>query len=219
MSGQNGLRRQIGIYVVLVFTFSSVFYFTALRADNLGAGSGMYVLGLMWCPALAAMTTLKANGRSLAELGWKWPEKKYALGSWLIPLCYAAIAYLIVWCAGLGGFPNHEFMDKLVVLMGLHASPAVSTVIYVLLVGTFGLAKSLASALGEEIGWRGFLVPQLFKSVGFTGTALISGSIWACWHYPLLILGHYNGGGGPPRDLLSWFSVLVGSVLVVFALM
>jgi len=66
---------------VLVFAFSSVFYFTALRADNLGAGSGMYVLGLMWCPALAAMTTLKANGRSLVELGWKWPEKKYALGA------------------------------------------------------------------------------------------------------------------------------------------
>ena len=219
MSGQNGSRRQIAIYVVLVFAFSSVFYFTALRADNLGAGSGMYVLGLMWCPALAAMTTLKANGRSLVELGWKWPEKKYAFGSWLIPLSYAALAYLIVWCAGLGGFPNHEFMDKLVVLMGLHASPAVSTVIYVLLVGTFGLAKSLASSLGEEIGWRGLLVPQLFKSVGFTGTALISGVIWASWHYPLLIWGHYNGGETPTWYSLMCFTVMVLAISVVFAWM
>src|SRR5258708_15188708 len=99
-------------------------------------------------------------------------------------------------------------MDKLVVLMGLHESPAVSTVIYVLLVGTFGLAKSLASSLGEEIGWRGFLVPQLFKSVGFTGTALISGVVWSCWHYPLLIWGHYNGGGEAARELLTGFSVM-----------
>src|SRR5258707_6081762 len=110
MSGQNGSRRQIAIYVVLVFAFSSVFYFTALRADNLGAGSGMYVLGLMWCPALAAMTTLKANGLSLVELGWKWPEKKYELRSWLIPLCSAAIAYLIVWCTGLCRLTQHEVM-------------------------------------------------------------------------------------------------------------
>ena len=189
MSGQNGSWRQIVIYVLLVFAFSSLFYFMSLRADNLGGGAGMYVLGLMWCPALAAMATLKANEQDLAELGWKWPEKRYAFGSWLIPLCYAEIAYLIVWCAGLGGFPNREFMDKMVLMMGLHASPAVSTMMYVLLVGTFGLAKSLASSLGEEIGWRGFLVPQLFKSVGFTGTALISGVIWSCWHYPLLILG------------------------------
>src|SRR5260370_38453195 len=85
MSGQNGSRRQIAIYVVLVFAFSSVFYFTALRADNLGAGSGMYVLGLMGGPALAGRTTLKGNGRSLVELGWKWAEKSYALGSAPIP--------------------------------------------------------------------------------------------------------------------------------------
>jgi hypothetical protein len=114
----------------------------------------MYVLGLMWWPAGAASTTLKANGRNLVELGWKWPEKKYALGSWLIPLCYAAIAYLIVWCAGWGGFPNHEFMEKLVVLMGLHASPAVSTLLYVLLVGSFGLAKSACA--GRRSGGAGF---------------------------------------------------------------
>ncbi|HTB94808.1 MAG TPA: type II CAAX endopeptidase family protein [Candidatus Sulfotelmatobacter sp.] len=219
MPGQNGSWRQIVIYVLLVFAFSSVFYFMALRADNLGGGAGMYVLGLMWCPALAAMATLKANGRNLTELGWKWPEKKYALGSWLIPLCYAAAAYLIVWCAGLGGFPNHEFMDKLVQVMGLHASPAVSTVMYVLLIGSFGLTKSLASALGEEIGWRGFLVPQLFKSVGFTGTALISGVIWSCWHYPLLIWGHYNGGVTPTWYSLTCFTVMVLAISVVFAWM
>lgn len=88
MSGQNGSRRQIVIYVLLVFAFSSLFYFLALRADNLGGGAGMYVLGLMWCPALAAMATLKANGRDLAELGWKWPEKKYVLGSWHNMRCW-----------------------------------------------------------------------------------------------------------------------------------
>src|SRR5258705_6324490 len=111
------------------------------------------------------MTTLKANGRSLVELGWKWPEKKYALGSWLIPLCYAAIAYLIVWCAGLGGFPNHELMHKLAVLMGLHASPAVSTWIYVLLPGAFRMAHSPASPLAAKIRSPRRLVPPLFNSL------------------------------------------------------
>jgi uncharacterized protein len=215
---QKSSRQQIAIYLVLVFAFSSVFYFLVLRAYTLGAGAGLYVFGIMWCPALAGITTLKLSGRNLAELGWKWPEKKYAIESWLIPLLYATIAYVIVWTARLGGFPDHDFMALLVQRMGLRASPILSTVIYILLAGSFGVIKSLVSALGEEIGWRGFLVPELFKNIGFTGTALISGVVWACWHYPVLIWGDYNSGT-PTWYGLTCFTVLVVSISFVFAWM
>jgi membrane protease YdiL (CAAX protease family) len=215
---QKSSRQQIAIYLVLVFAFSSVFYFLVLKAHTLGAGAGLYVFGIMWCPALAGITTLKLSGRNLAELGWKWPEKKYAIQSWLIPLLYATIAYVIVWTARLGGFPDHDFMALLVQRMGLRASPILSTVIYILLAGSFGVIKSLVSALGEEIGWRGFLVPELFKNIGFTGTALISGVVWACWHYPVLIWGDYNSGT-PTWYGLTCFTVLVVSISFVFAWM
>jgi membrane protease YdiL (CAAX protease family) len=215
---QKSSRQQVAIYLLFVFAFSSVFYFLVLRAHTLGAGAGLYVFGIMWCPALAGIMTLKLSGRNLAELGWKWPEKKYAIQSWLIPLLYATIAYVIVWTARLGGFPDHDFMTLLVQRMGLRASPALSTVIYILLAGSFGVIKSLVSALGEEIGWRGFLVPELFKNIGFTGTALVSGVVWACWHYPVLIWGDYNSGT-PTWYGLTCFTVLVVSISFVFAWM
>jgi membrane protease YdiL (CAAX protease family) len=200
--------------LLLVFAFSSVFYFLVLRGHSLGTGPGLYVFGIMWCPALAGITTLKLNGHDLTELGWKWPGKKYAIESWLIPLLYATIAFVIVWGARLGEFPNHEFMDALVQRMGLRASPMV----YILLAGSFGLVQSLASALGEEIGWRGFLVPELFKNIGFTGGALISGVVWACWQYPLLIWSDYNSGT-PTWYGLTCFTVMVLSVSFIFAWM
>jgi membrane protease YdiL (CAAX protease family) len=206
------------MYVLIVFAFSSVFYFLTLRAHTLGAAGGLYVFGIMWCPALAAVTTLKLNGRNLADLGWKWPQTKYALQSWFIPLLYATIAYVIVWSLGLGSFPNHEFMDQVASRMGLRVSPGASTALYVVLAGSFGVIKSTASALGEEIGWRGFLVPELFKSTGFTGTALISGVVWSCWHYPLLIWGDYNSGT-PTWYGLTCFTVMVISISFVFAWM
>jgi len=184
MSEQRSSRQQVGIYLLVVFAFSSVFYFLMLRAHTLGAGGGLYVFGIMWCPALAAITTLKLNGRNLADLGWKWPQTNFAMQSWLIPLLYTTIAYVIVWS----------------------------------LAGSFGLVKSTASALGEEIGWRGFLVPELFKSTGFTGTALISGVVWSCWHYPLLIWGDYNSGT-PTWYGLTCFTVMVISISFVFAWM
>jgi len=218
MPGNRDSRQGIAIYLLLVLAFSSVFYFLILRAHSLGGGAGLFVFGIMWCPALAGIATLKLSGRDLRDLGWKWPQSPYAVQSWFIPLLYAAIAYGIVWVAHLGGFPNHEFMGVLAQRMGLRVSPMTSTAVYVLLAGSFGLAKGLASALGEEIGWRGFLVPELSKNVSFTGTALISGAIWACWHYPLLIWGDYNSGT-PTCYGLSCFTVMVISISFVFAWM
>ena len=209
-------RAQVGIYVAFVFLFSSVFYFLMLRAHTLGGGGGLYVTGIMWCPALAAFATLRWNGRSFTELGWKWPIRKYAAMSWYVPLLYAAVAYGIVWSLGLGAFPNHQFMQSLVARMGLSSSPVVSTVLYVLLTSSFGLIGSLSRALGEEIGWRGFLVPELSKTTGFTGTALFSGIVWACWHYPILIWGDYNAGT-PGWYGLTCFTVMVAAIAVVFA--
>lgn len=37
----------------------------------------------------------------------------------------------------------------------------------------------------EELGWRGFLQPQLEKRFPFALSALITGVIWGCWHMPL----------------------------------
>jgi len=209
-------RVQALMYVGFVFLFSSVFYFLMLRAHSIGGGGGLYVTGIMWCPALAAFTTLWLNGRKVSELGWKWPARKYTLMSWYVPLVYAAIAYLIVWIGGLGGFPNHEYMQSLVGRMGLRLSPAASTVLYVLLVGSYGLIGSMGRALGEEIGWRGFLVPELSKTFSFTATALISGIVWATWHYPGLIWGDYNNGT-PAWYGLTCFTVMVVAIAVVFA--
>ncbi|HMD06765.1 MAG TPA: hypothetical protein VKH63_04470 [Candidatus Acidoferrum sp.] len=90
-------RIQVLTYLVIVFAFSSFFYFLIIHSGSLGYGRGMYVFGLMWCPALAGMLTLRLNGRSISELGWKWAETKYQLRSWYIPILYASIAYAIIW--------------------------------------------------------------------------------------------------------------------------
>ena len=41
------------------------------------------------------------------------------------------------------------------------------------------LQPAMLMSLGEEIGWRGFLVPELSKWVGFRKASLLSGAIWA----------------------------------------
>jgi membrane protease YdiL (CAAX protease family) len=211
-------RVQVLTYLIIVFAFSSFFYFLILHSGSLGNGRGMYVLGLMWCPALAGMLTLRLNGRSIADLGWKWGETKYQIRSWYIPLLYASIAYAIVWIFHLGAFGNPDFYDSLAKSMHLGGPPWISIVLGIVLIGTYGLVRSVSSALGEEIGWRGFLVPELAKTTSFTTTSLVSGIVWSLWHYPILIYGDYNAGT-PTWYGLTCFTVMVIAMSFVFAWM
>ena len=50
-----------------------------------------------------------------------------------------------------------------------------------------GLAIAFALALGEEIGFRGYAVPRLM-GLGPTRALLLSGLMFACWHFPLMLL-------------------------------
>jgi len=210
--------RQIIIFLLFLTAFSTVFNFLILRSHKLSGAGGLYAVGIMWCSGLAAITTLKLNGRKLSELGWRWPQPKYAFVSWAIPLSYAALAYTIIWFSGVGGFPNRDFMQEAVATIGLHTSPLFSTIIYILLTGSLGIIGSMSRALGEEIGWRGFLVPELFARVGFTGTALLSGVVWTLVHYPVLIWADYNSGT-PSWYALICFSVMTMSLSFIFAWM
>jgi membrane protease YdiL (CAAX protease family) len=186
--------RQVAIYIALVFVYSLAFYWLMIRAHSVSAGNGLYVLGIMWCPALAAVTTLKWNGRALSELGWGWGETKYQVLSCGIPLLYTAITYALVWCTGLGEFPNPEFVQHVASIMGPNMPSWVAVLLYVALTGSFQIVRSMASALGEEIGWRGFMVPELAKTYSFTTVSIVSGLVWAVWHYPGLLFTDYNGG-------------------------
>jgi len=47
----------------------------------------------------------------------------------------------------------------------------------------------LGGPLGEEIGWRGFLLPSLLKRNGPIAASLILGLIWGLWHLPIDLYG------------------------------
>ena len=49
-------------------------------------------------------------------------------------------------------------------------------------------------ALGEELGWRGFLYPRLKTRFRYGKGTVLGGIIWGAWHWPLICLIGYEYG-------------------------
>ena len=75
-----------------------------------------------------------------------------------------------------------------------------------------GLCLSIVLATGEEIGWRGLLVPEMGRFTTFTWIAIGSAGIWFCWHVPLMIAGVY-GDGSAYSFVMFFLSMIGGSTL------
>ncbi|MDF2157051.1 type II CAAX endopeptidase family protein [Algoriphagus sp. CAU 1675] len=183
----------------------------------LSSAGNIKSLVIMWTPGLAALVVSLIHKRSLREIGWGFSLKWIALG-WIIPVTYGSISYFIIWLTGVGEFPNPTFLERAQFTMGFESENSglviLAAFFYITLVN---LLPSMFLGLGEEIGWRGFLVPELFKRVDFKMTAIISGLIWAIWHLPGIIQGEYGESSTPLGYRLVCFFLLVISGAIILA--
>jgi membrane protease YdiL (CAAX protease family) len=146
---------------------------------------GRFVDPYGWIPLAAAVVVLALGGRALSRAAWSgFAARPAGLRGWVpaiaIPTVVLTSGYVAAW--GLG-----------VVKLGLQAtSVPIFAATTVLIVGAGSL-----EAIGEEFGWRGFLLPRLV-GYGRVRAGLASGLLWAFWHVPLIyIAAAYHGGADP----------------------
>ena len=173
------LQKKIITFILLTFAISSISYCLMFSTGS----ASRVVLAWMWSPGIAAILTQLLFRGKLRDLGWRPGEARYLALGYALPLIYAPAIYVFAWGTGLGGFHGQPF-----VIGRLHVPFPISTFIFAFV----GMIPNCITALGEEIGWRGLLVPELSRITTFTRTALVSGIIWAVWHYPAIILADYH---------------------------
>ncbi|HWE44474.1 MAG TPA: type II CAAX endopeptidase family protein [Caulobacteraceae bacterium] len=201
--------RGIILFLALTVALSAGWWALVISAKSLDAGGGAYVSALMWSPGIAAILTTALLKLDWRALGFGWGGGRWPFLAYLIPLAYAAVAYGFIWAVGFGAFPDPKAVATASKQLGWSFDQPTFLVIFFLLSGTVALVGCTASALGEEIGWRGFLAPRFVGKFGFTRGALATGAIWSAWHYPLILGAHYNNGAP------WWFSIVCFTVLVI----
>lgn len=197
------------LFLALLILFSSICYYPILKLNP----SSIYVGSLMLCPSLAAIITLNIRGRSIKELPWTLENWKYIRLSYLTPIFYISIAYVLIWTLGFGHTPKEStILDWSKDLGVAQKNTPLVIVIMFLLLATVGVVKNIGSTLGEEVGWRGFFIFELKKILPFEGVSIVSGLIWSAWHWPIII---YYGGGNTIFQIISFTIMILGMSVIL----
>lgn len=205
-------RPSITLYLALVILISTPYYALLAHSGAMDMGRGFVVHSLMWAPGVAGLLCAWLQYRSAAMLGLGWGRTRYVAAGYLLPIAYSLLAYVPLWLTGLAPAMFGSFaQDSASRLHMAGAGPVVPALLQVFLTLTFGIVQSAASAAGEEIGWRGYLVPALRARFGVAATVIFSGLIWAAWHMPVMLFADYHSAAPRSYEIACFTAMVVAT--------
>ena len=166
-------RHPTAAYILLAFSWTWLIAFAMLLtglADDVTNPSPLFILGGILSnvsPSLAALLVTRISGgkEAMRKLlgGFKVKGQKGWTGLTLIIVpVVTALTTLI------SHFVFREYRFVLV-------APMIA----------MGLVWPLFSGLGEEFGWRGYMLPRLIRRFGLLKASLLLGILWEVWHLPM----------------------------------
>ncbi|WP_151736580.1 CPBP family intramembrane glutamic endopeptidase [Paenibacillus tengchongensis] len=167
---------------------------------------GQFYLG-SFGPLLGTLASVQMSGRQGVR---QWAKRAFSPAfplKWLLlsaglPLAYGAVA-AAVHTLITGSPPD---LNKFGLTSDLPAGFNVwmTSVVWIF---TFGL--------GEESGWRGYLLPELHKRYSLSASALLVAGVWMLWHLPAFWFNESYMGMG--FGVVGWaISISYGSVVLAW---
>jgi hypothetical protein len=193
---RRGIVSFLSITFVVTYAIEGALILSGFRITRLPAMYGQLVVAaVMWVPALATVLTIRfvtREGFAIANIR-VGSLKPYLASGLLVPLCFVLI-YGLTWLLGIGRphWELDEFIATLRPAAGADISrlPSPALMLPALFVVTLVVAPFLNGlfGFGEELGWRGYLLPKLMVMGKFRAYVLL-GIVWGLWHLPLILIG------------------------------
>lgn len=200
-------------FVLLLLIFSSVAYALTIRLHH---QTPMLSRLMMWCPGAAALATGALHHLPRTTLGWRWPQRRWLVFAYIVPILYALPVYVLTWFCVTDSLAPASYLAATAADYGFVGSPALATVfVGIPLLATAGMIGGVTWALGEELGWRGLLMPWLGETWGFNLTCLASGLLWSAWHYPVLLWADYNAGTNSTYAIVCFTCSVTGMAFIL----
>jgi membrane protease YdiL (CAAX protease family) len=208
------------VFILISFGLAWAGMFIARLVFNLSLVNPLVQLaGIAFTPAIAAFVVRKwVTREGFADDGMRPLIRQNVglyLAAWIGPLGFAVASLAAAAAAGQWEFDLSAFA----LLPGQPVWVSIAALLLIVIV--------LAPIYwGEEYGWTSYLRLRLFPERPFVST-LLTGFIWAVWHYPLAFLGYIEFANVTlglavwtvsfmlQEVILTWLRVRSGSVWTV----
>ena len=184
----------------------------SLTIDELTINTALTAV-LMFFPAIGVLVTRLVTREgfknSMLCLNLKGNVRYYLIG-WFGPMVLTLLGTLLYFAI----YPSEFTLSTYHAAMEAKPMPAILIVLLLLMTPLFNLVP----CLGEEWGWRGYLLPKVAQRMGFLPAVLLTGLIWGLWHAPIIVAGHNYGmqyPGYPWAGIAAMcaFCIVVGVLL------
>ncbi|MEW6716372.1 MAG: CPBP family intramembrane glutamic endopeptidase [Chloroflexota bacterium] len=210
-----GIFSFLSITFVVTYAIEGGLILNGFRVTQLPDSYGqLIVAAVMWVPAVATILTIKLITREgFAIVNFRigsW--KPYLTSGLLVPTCFIFI-YGLTWLLGLGqpDWELEQFLSTIRSISGtdLPLVPSPALVLPVLFVVTLVITPFINGlfGFGEELGWRGYLLPKLMV-LGKLKAYLLLGIVWGLWHLPLILIG-FTYPGQPILGTLAFIALTI----------
>lgn len=209
----------IAIAYGLSWTLTELYYFF----EGPAAFFPLLLLVIMFMPALAAILVNRFFGETyFGKLGLTFEFSRWLIIAAFVPVLLVVISILISGIMpGAAITSGTEFIhdqlstnvpDKDIekVISIINSLTPVLFYSGILITGALmGSIINAIPALGEEIGWRGFLQREL-TDLSFWKSSITVGVLWGIWHFPVILRG-YNYPGYPVAGV---FMMIILTILL-----
>lgn len=214
-------KKRLTIFVALTIVIAWII-FSMIPICGLTYGTGLSTVILaagMFVPAVSSiltrLITKEGFGKMYLRPHFKGHAKDYLLvffGPTVLLILSGAVYFLI--------FPG-TFDPALTTLTQLTAaggasgiSAATLLLIQFLTVLIIGPVINIIPTMGEELGWRGYLLPKLRTLISDRAALIITGVIWGIWHLPVIVMGHNYGTDYIGYPYLGIFAMILFCVVL-----
>ncbi len=200
-------RRGLLVYFAFLIPISTLWYIL----DDTRILNDHYTL-LMFTPAIASILTRLVLRESVKDVSFQFGGRRalVAIGFVvLFPILLALFTYVPFWLFGWA-----QLSLKGLIFPHLSTQPALDVTFNVLIMTVVGTIGLIPFTLGEELGWRGYMLTRLI-SAKIPWPIFVSGLIWGAWHLPLILGGLYDVTPNPVLGALIALLSATGYVYII----
>lgn len=180
--------------------FASILVGFAVAVHVVSRIAGMTPIALapayMFSPLIAGLTVCFRRDIPLAEAGLRLGRVRWLAVAAVVALPLVGLTLLFAVAVPGVGF---DLAVDPVPGLELPPGPLGIVALFGLVLG-LGVTVNAVFAVGEEFGWRGYLLWEL-APLGFWRASLAIGALWGVWHAPIIVAG-YNYPSFPVSGVL-----------------